>query len=294
MQRIVSLSLLFALLISAHNTATEGGTGMDRAEELLRQARLALGGEARIKTALSLSISGTLRRVTENQDQSGEIKLDFLMPDKFRKTETMNVIAGIELTLVTTLNGDQAWKDSKSSSSGNAQVTVMRPGGQGGQQPVPLPEVRAEFARHLLALLLTAPPSFPMQFSYFGEAEAPDGRADVIDAKGPDGFAAKLFLDKKTHRPLMLSYVGTVGRMSTMRAVGGSRDDIDKLVKEAQANAVRQTAEIQLHFADYRTVDGILLPHHITRSANGKLTEEWQITKFKLNPPAIKADKFQK
>ncbi|MEK6408323.1 MAG: hypothetical protein AABN34_15290 [Acidobacteriota bacterium] len=293
MQRIVSLSLLLALLMAAHNTATEGGTAMDRAEELLHQARAALGGEARIKTAVSLSVSGTLRRVTENQDQSGEIKLDFLMPDKFKKTETMNLIAGIELTLVTTLNGDQAWKDSKSSSPGNAQVTVMRPGGQ-GQQPVPLPEVRAEFARHLLALLLIPPPSFPMQFSYSGEAEAPDGRADVIDAKGPDGFAAKLFLDKTTHRPLMLSYRGIVGRMSTMRAAGGSRDDIDKLVKEAQANAVRQQAEIELRFSDYRTVDGILLPHHITRAANGKITEEWQITKFKLNPPGIKAEKFQK
>lgn len=294
MQRIVSLSLLLALLIAAPSTATEGNTGMDRAEELLHQARAALGGEARIKAALSFSVSATLRRVTENQDQSGEIKLDFLLPDKFKKTETVNLMAGIELTLVTTLNGDQAWNDSKSSSPGNAHVTVMRPGGAQGQQPVPLPEARAEFARQLLALLLIPPPSFPMQFSYSGEAEAPDGRADVIDAKGPGGFAARLFLDKKTHRPLMLSYRGMVGRMSTMRASGGSRADIDKLVKEAKANATKQEAEIQLHFSDYRTVDGILLPHHITRAANGKITEEWQITEFKLNPHEIRAERFQK
>lgn len=293
MQKIVSLSLLLALLIAANNTATEGGTGMDRAEELLHQARAALGGEARIKAALSFSVSGTLRRVTENQDQSGEIKLDFLLPDKFKKTETMNLVAGIELTLVTTLNGDQAWKDSKSSSPGNAQVTIMRPGAQGQQRVLPR-EVRAEFARHVLTLLLIPPASFPMRFSYVGEAEAPDGRADVIEARGADGFAAQLFLDKRTHLPLMLSYRGVVGRMSTTRASGGSRADIDKLVKEAQANAPRQEAEIQLHFSDYRIVDGILLPHHITRAANGKTIEEWQITKFKLNPQAIRSEKFQK
>lgn len=293
MQRLVSLSLLLALLMAAPSTATEGGTVMDRTEELLRQARAALGGEARIKAARSLSVSASLRRVTENQDQSGEVKLDFLLPDKFKKTETINLMAGIELTLVTTLNGDQAWKDAKSSSPGNAQVMIMRPGAQ-GQQPVPLREVRAEFARNLLALLLIPPPSFPMQFSYAGEAEAPDGRADVIEAKGPEGFAAQLFLDKKTHFPLMLSYRGVVGHMSTMRASGGSRADIDKLVKEAKASAVKQEAEIQLHFSDYRAVDGILLPHHITRAANGKTIEEWQITKFKLNPQSIRAEKFQR
>lgn len=293
MQRIVSLSLLLALLMAAHGTATKGVTGIDRAEELLHQGRTALGGEARIKAALSFSVSGTLRRVTENQDQSGEIKLDFLMPDKFKKTETMNLMAGIELTLLTTLNGDHAWRDSKSSSPGNAQVTIMRTGGQ-GQQPVPVQDVRAEFARHVLTLLLIPPASFPMQFSYVGEAEAPDGRADVIEAKGPDGFAAQLFLDKRTHLPLMLSYRGAVDRMSTMRASGGSRANIDKLLKEAKANAARQEAEIQLHFSDYRTVDGILLPHHITKAANGKTIEEWQITKFKLNPQAIRSEKFQK
>ncbi|PYT02736.1 MAG: hypothetical protein DMF60_20505 [Acidobacteria bacterium] len=292
MKIIVSLGLVMALLIVAQNATANGGTSVDRAMELLNQARAALGGEAAIKGVQSLSIAGKLRRVTDNQDQSGEIKLDILLPDKLKKTETVNLIAGIELTLVTTLNGDQAWKDSKSSSPGNAQVTIMRPGGQ-GQQPVAAQEVRAELARHLLALLLTPPSSFPMEYSYAGDAEAPDGKADVVDAKGPAGFAARLFLDKKTHRPLMLSYRGLVGRVSTMRA-SGDRSDIDKLVKEAQANAVKQEAEIQLHFSDYRVVDGILLPHHMTRAANGKISEEWEITKFKINPQGLRADRFQK
>ena len=81
------------------------------------------------------------------------------------------------------------FRASKSSSPGNAQVTIMRPGGQ-GQQPVAAQEVRAELARHLLALLLTPPSSFPMEYSYAGDAEALDGKDDVVDAKGPAGFAA--------------------------------------------------------------------------------------------------------
>ena len=53
-------------------------------------------------------------------------------------------------------------------------------------------------ARFALAFLLTSPPSMPLEFAYGGEAEADDGKADVVDAKGPGSFAARLFLDKKT------------------------------------------------------------------------------------------------
>ena len=52
-----------------------------------------------------------------------------------------------------------------------------------------------------------------MDFTYGGEAQSPDGKADVVDVKGASNFAAKLFLDKQTHRPLMLAYRGASPRM---------------------------------------------------------------------------------
>ncbi len=39
---------------------------------------------------------------------------------------------------------------------------------------------KVNFARYTLAMLLAAPGSLPLQFTYAGEAEAPDGKADVI------------------------------------------------------------------------------------------------------------------
>src|SRR4029453_5674299 len=48
--------------------------------------------------------------------------------------------------------------------------------------------------------------SYPLAFGLAGQAEAPEGKADVLDVKGPGNFAARLFVDNKTHLPLMLSW----------------------------------------------------------------------------------------
>ena len=45
-----------------------------------------------------------------------------------------------------------------------------------------------------------------LTFTYVGKAESPDGEAEVLDAKGDGNFAARLFVDAKTHLPVMLTY----------------------------------------------------------------------------------------
>jgi len=264
-------------------------------QELLGQARTALGGEAKLNDVKSLTIQGEMRRVTQNQDQSGTFSLDFLLPDKYKRTETLSLIAGIEVTFVRAVNGEDVWMDSHSSSS-NAQVMISRPDGnkQSGAQ---LQDLRAEFARYALVLLLNPPPSLAAEFSYAGEAEAPGGRADALDIKGANGFAVRLYLDQSTHRPLMISYRGVVPRntMTSSSVSGVSKEDLDKIVKEAQAKAAApQEAEILVSFSDYRAVNGIYFPHLITKSANGKTTEEWKLRQFKVNPPDLKPQKFEK
>ena len=113
----------------------------------------------------------------------------------------------------------------------------------------------------------------------------------------------RLFLDKESHRPLMLSYrgmqPGMVMRMQT--SAPGSHGDPATQAREAQEKARKElegqpppkTVEIQMYLSDYRNVGGILLPHHITRAINGEVNEEWDVTKFKINPP-LKAENFKK
>jgi hypothetical protein len=278
-----------------NRSVSQGGGKTVDVQELLGQARAALGGEAKLNEVKGLTIQGDLRRVTQNQDQSGTLTLDFLLPDKYKRTETLSLIMGVEVTFVRAVNGEQVWVDSHSSAS-NAQVMISRPAGNnqsGAQQQ----DLRAEFARYALALLLNPPPSLAAEFSYAGEAEAPGGRADALDIKGANGFSARLFLDRVTHRPLMLSYRGVAprGGMTSSTAGGVSKEDLDKIVKEAQAKAAaQQEAEILVSFSDYRPVNGIYFPHLITKAANGKTTEEWKLRQFKINPPDLKPQKFEK
>jgi hypothetical protein len=51
--------------------------------------------------------------------------------------------------------------------------------------------------------------------------------------------------------------------------------------------------ENQLFYADYKKVDGVMLPHRFTRAVNGNPAEETEIKKYKLNPKIDLGD-FQK
>ena len=127
------------------------------------------------------------------------------------------------------------------------------------------------------------------------EAEAPEGRAHVIDVKGADEFSARLFVDVQTHRPLMLTFKGQLPRMRTVRASGPA--DMARARAEAdragQAAAQAPESEIRLFVSEYREVQGVLLPHRFLREADGGSSEEWTVKSWTVNPE-LKADAFRK
>jgi hypothetical protein len=53
------------------------------------------------------------------------------------------------------------------------------------------------------------------------------------------------------------------------------------------------TVTFELRYEDYRAVDGVMLPHRLTQSVDGNATEEWTISRFKVNP-AFKPGTFEK
>src|SRR5262245_2624937 len=220
-----------------------------RAQELLTQARNALGGDTKFKAVQSLSCAGKFRRVLGPQapEMAGDFEMDFLLPDKFKKTENMTMMGGAaEITRIEGFNGEQMFEDS--SSSGGGMIVIRRPGGDDPKmQASRLRSLKAATTRTLLAFLLTAPPSSGVEFTYAGEAEAPDGKADVIEAKSADGFTARLFLDQKTHQPLMLAYRGVLPRMvmRTEQMQAGSREEAEKKDKEAEHKADEEGAKAQ-------------------------------------------------
>lgn len=203
------------------------------------------------------------------------------------------------------LNGDNAW----SGNSGGGGGMIFRMAGPGGQQASPeqmeamLKRIySAEFSRYLLAMILTPPPSVAVEYKYAGESEVEDLKADVIDVSGPDNFAVRVFFDKSSHLPLLLSYRGPKPRVVTMTRQAGTPakpEDIKKAREEAEkkmhaeAPAVPEEVDFYIRLTDHKKVGGVMLPHKLTFLTENEVSEEFEISKYQLNPQ-FKADHFEK
>ena len=286
MQRLIVSLISLAMTLGGFAARAAGDT---KAEQLLAQARAALGGEKNMSAVQGLTAAGTFQREMGDRQLNGEITIDLLLPDKMLRTESMSPMGDATIEMSQGVNGDQVLRRSRTIGGGPGLVVRMAPPPSGPDaEAQALRNQRADMARFALAFLLTSPPAMPLEYTYGGEAEAEDGKADVVDATGPGSFAARMFFDKKTHRPLMLSYRGAAPRMVVQAQRG---DGPPPAAAAAPGLMPPQIADIQLFLDDYRTVDGILLPHHFSRSIDGKPAEEMTFKTIKINP-AFKPDAF--
>src|SRR5687768_11242041 len=187
---------IFPLLIVSLITASAVFANDSRAEEVLKQAREAMGGE-RLQKIAGLYINGQYRRNFGDRQMAGDREISISLPDKYLIEDSMNP-GGMSTSIVNTrgLNGERAW----SGSSGGGGM-IIRMGGPGGVQLTPEQMeaaqrrmYQAEFSRYLLAMILMPPASMQVEFKYVGESDVEDLPADVVDVTGPDR------LDRKSTR----------------------------------------------------------------------------------------------
>jgi hypothetical protein len=124
-------------------------------------------------------------------------------------------------------------------------------------------QTKQDFARMLLGMFAGTTPAFPVTYSYVGQAEAPQGKADVIEVKGPANFTARLFV-ADTGLPIMLSWQAPMGP-------GGP------------GGPAKPAPEQRIFFADYRDVDGLKLPFRIRRASGAETTEETTFDRYRIN-----------
>jgi hypothetical protein len=173
---------------------------------------------------------------------------------------------------------------------------------------------RAEVARLLLAFLLWT----DSPVVWIGTAQSPDGTADVLEVRPADGTPTRLFLDSTTHMPLMMTWGGG-GQRGGRGGQGGGRGRGDGAPQNgaAQGGAAQgggagqggaavdtiqgrrgrgaggAPAAIEMHLSEYKVVNGIKLPHLMTRGTNGETAEEWVIKSYRINP-TFKGNTFTK
>jgi hypothetical protein len=295
------LSPLTLLLLCATSVFAD-----PRALEVLRQAREAIGGDEQLQKIQGLHINGQYRRVFGERQMGGDREISILLPNKYLVEDAMNA-GGLSTAMINTrgLNGERAW----SGSSGGGGGMFIRMGGPGGQNATPeqieaglRKAFGAEFSRYLLAMILTPPPSLAVEYKYAGESDVEDVQADVIDVTGPDNFAMRIFFDKKSHLPLLLSYRGPKPRIMTMTRQGGGNakpEDLKKAREEAEkkmmseAPTAPEEVDSFIRLTDHKKVSGLMLPHKLTFLTENEVSEEFEISKYQLNPQ-FKADQFEK
>ena len=292
------LPLLTLLLLGATTAFADDS----KAQEVLKQARQAIGGEEQLQKIQGLHINGQYRRMFGERQMGGDRDISILLPNKYLVEDAMNA-GGLRAGMINTrgLNGEKAW----TGSSGGGGM-VFRMTGPGGPQATPeqmeagLRRIfSAEFSRYLLALILMPPPSLAVEYKYAGESDVDDVQAEVIDVTGPDNFAIRIFFDKKSHLPLLLSYRGPKPRVMTMTQQAGSREDLAKAREEAEkkmkaeAPVAPEEIDFYIRLTDHKKVGGLMLPHKLTFLTENEVSEEFEISKYQLTPP-FKADRFEK
>jgi hypothetical protein len=303
--KLLTLLLFCVLFVPAAHAALH--TDDQRATEILKQAREAIGGEQRLQKLEALHINGQYRRVFGDRQMGGDREISILLPNKYLVEDSMNP-GGLSTAMINTrgLNGERAW----SGSSGGGGGMVFRIGGPGGGQLTPEQMEAAqrriyqgEFTRYVLAMTLAPPSSLALEYKYAGESDVDGEQADVIDVTGRDKFSVRLFFDKKNHLPLLLSYRGPKPRIMTMtRPAGGAAakpEDLKKTAEEAEkkmhaeAPAVPEEVDFYIRLSEHKKVDGLLLPFKLTFLTESEVSEEFEISKYQVNPQ-FKADKFEK
>jgi hypothetical protein len=87
--------------------------------------------------------------------------------------------------------------------------------------------------------------------------------------------------------------------MTMQRPAGSSREDIAKIREEAQkkmreeAPAAPEEVDFYIRLTDHKKVGGLMLPHKLTFLTENEVSEEFEISKYQLNPQ-FKADRFEK
>lgn len=312
--------LLAGLALTVMSLEVERGAmvldAQDRVDGVLAATRQALGGD-KLVSLKTLSAEGPFRRSMGQRDMEGVLTIVLVRPDKLRRSEEMSMAGmagGPTIERISALNGAEAWEDmqNRGGMGGGMQIMMRGPDGPGGSgvlSPEQIEQARArrmrtELQRWTVALLLES----PLPFIDAGVAEAPEGKADILETKDEAGRPLRLFIGQDTHLPLMLQYQEVRPRVSMMGGPRGgpgggrpggpprerpSEEEMKQRMEELRKQGPPEASPMAMYFTDYRDVDGVMLPHKMNISVNGQPNEEWTVEKFKVNPN-VKPSEFEK
>lgn len=280
LMRSLMSTLVLAILCSPVPVNGQGGD----ANGVLEEMQKALGGSDKIASIKTMTVDGTVQRVTPRGTIELATELALQLPDKYVARNQLTNQGNLSIYRRAGINGDGLINETEAppnlAATAGARLRTDRaqvaatPEAQADMNRRLLITARHEFARLTLALFGASFAGFPLQFRYVGLAESPDGKAHVIGATGADAFETRLFVDAATGLPLMLSW------SETRPAARGA------------AGAAPRTVELRVYYSDFKAVSGVKVPHTWRRSVDGVVTEETTLEDVKINAQ-VDAKRFE-
>jgi hypothetical protein len=266
-------------------------------------------GGAALEGVKTVTAAGRTKRVRGNNLVPIEFELGIEFPDKyFRKDEF------------------PAEETDPTSVGFNGWALVQHPApaapmARAGGPPPPTPEqlekqrrtrvtgIKQDFVRFALGMFPQSFDAYPLTFAYAAQAEAPQGKADVLDVTAEGGFKLRYLIDATTRLPIMVSWqlpptnviVTVPGQPPPATIAPGAvvisapapppatatdeeKGAYAKSVQALQAKARATPVEHRVYFADYRDVGGgVKFPFRLRRAIGADTTEETTFDRFQLN-----------
>ena len=293
----------------------------ERAAKVLADARAALGGDAKLAAVKTFTTTGRTRRVQGDNLVPIEFEILVELPDKYLRKDEIPAQESDPTT--TGFNGTQL-----------IQIPAPTPPEPRPGMPAPPPAAfenmlksraltaRQDFARLMLGFFATSTQAYPLTFKYIAQAEAPQGKAHVLEATGENNFKINFFVHMETSLPVMVSWTAPArpappikpptadahaahGTPPSAQPAQPAAPPAQPAAPPAQPSAppaappaqppapqgrgaapsgpAAAPPENRLYFADYRDVDGIKLPFRLRRATGANTTEETTFDRFRLN-----------
>jgi hypothetical protein len=282
------------------------------AAPILAAARQALGGDKKLTAIKTFTATGRTKQVRGENLVPIEFEIFVELPDKYvRKDEIPAQETGITAA---GFNGDDLLQDPPPPAPPSPPAGAPQPpAGAGPPRNPRVIALKQDFARLMLGMFATSFSGYPLTFSYVGEAEAPQGKADVIDAKGANNFTLRLFVAKDTHLPIMVTWQapapgrgrpggpGAAGPMPPggagpqrgappagatppgQAAPAGRGTPPAGATPPGGATPPAGGPESRLYFAEYHDVDGVQFPFRLRRAVGPDTIEETTFDRYKVN-----------
>jgi len=297
----------------------------EKALELLRLGRIAVGGEANIKAVQSMTITGKATKTfvfdgTPRSEQ-GDWELNMQLPNKLSKMMKMRVEEGgtgekiqstdKDVVVIRRGEGDKVLLKKSDGEFPKEGVVIVKKGdGEKTFERTEIPngdarkvvvedELRSamdkvqhnDLVRTTLSLLLTTPQDINADYAYIGEGSVDGVSCNIIEARVGDS-SVKLYLDKSSNLPRMMSYTEAKPMMFfRIKKDDASTEDAGDVKTFNRKIEAPEMAEFQVKFSDYRNVNGLQLPFRWTQTVGGNADETIDVSSYDINPANI-AEKF--